>query len=159
MHDIGKVGIPDGILLKPGTLDAMEMDVIRRHALIGYEILKNSPSHYLQLGATIARYHHEKYDGSGYPEGLKGEEIPLAARIVAVVDVFDALTTMRPYKQAWPLDEALDYLRANAGSHFDPRCIDAFLRRLDEIRMVYGQLQDTGVQGPDCADGLPDGEI
>jgi two-component system, response regulator RpfG len=96
MHDIGKVGVPDCILLKPGRLDTTEMEIMRGHAMIGYEILKDSPSHYLQLGATIARCHHEKYDGTGYPEGLKGEEIPLAARIVAVVDVFDALTTTRP---------------------------------------------------------------
>jgi two-component system response regulator RpfG len=142
MHDIGKIGIPDGILLKPGRLDALELDIMRGHAMVGYEILKDSPSRYLQLRATIARSHNERYDGSGYPEGLSGEAIPLAARIVAVADVFDALTTTRPYKPAWSVDEAVAYLRTHAETHFDPRCVDAFLRCLDEIRVAYRELPD-----------------
>lgn len=142
MHDIGKVGVPDSILLKPARLSEAEFAVIRQHARIGYEILKESPSHYLQLGATIALYHHEKYDGSGYPEGLKGEEIPLEARIVAVADVFDALTTERPYKQPWPMEEAVAYIEALAGSHFDPLCVRAFLDRLEDIRRIKEELSD-----------------
>ena len=145
MHDIGKVGIPDGILLKPARLSELEFEIIRRHTRIGYEILKDSPSHYLQLGATIALYHHERFDGSGYPEGLSGEQIPLAARIVAVADVFDALTTARPYKRAWAVEEAITYIRIPAGAHFDPRCVEAFLARVDDIRGVHKRLHD--VQG------------
>ena len=153
MHDIGKGGVSDSILLKPARLSEAEFTVIRQHARIGFEILKESPSHYLQLGATIALYHHEKYDGSGYPEGLKGEEIPLEARIVAVADVFDALTTERPYKRAWAMDEAVSYIQALSGSHFDPMCVSAFLSRLDDIRVVKEDLSDEPRQSEADADG------
>lgn len=142
MHDIGKIGIPDQILLKPGPLNDEELSVMRRHAEIGYQILADSPSRYLQMGAVIALGHHEKFNGSGYPNGLSGEAIPLPARIVAVGDVFDALTTVRPYKQAWPMQKALDYLKSEMGGHFDPDCVRAFLVRLDEVAQIMKEYGD-----------------
>ena len=142
MHDIGKIGIPDNILLKPGRLDAEELVVMRTHARIGYEILKDSPSKYLQMGAVIAHGHHEKFDGSGYPDRLMGEAIPLPARIVAVADVFDALTSERPYKRAWSIQDALQYLQAEQGRHFDPVCVQAFLAQFDKVLQIRQQLQD-----------------
>lgn len=142
MHDIGKIGTPDNILLKPGKLDAEELVIMRTHARIGYEILKDSPSKYLQMGAVIAHGHHEKFDGSGYPDGLAGEAIPLPARIVAVADVFDALTSVRPYKHAWSIQDALQYLQAEQGRHFDPACVQAFLAQLDKVLHIRRQLQD-----------------
>jgi two-component system response regulator RpfG len=142
MHDIGKIGIPDSILLKPGKLDGNEWRIMQTHARIGYEILKDSPSKYLHLGAVIALGHHEKFDGSGYPSGLRGEEIPLTARIVAVADTFDALVTERPYKHAWSVDNATDYIRRERGKHFDPECADAFLLRLDDVRRIHRALLD-----------------
>ncbi|MCC7312735.1 MAG: response regulator [Sulfuritalea sp.] len=140
MHDIGKVGTPDHILLKPGRLTPEEFDIMKQHATIGYEILRDSVSPLLQCAATLALTHHEKFDGSGYPQGLAGESIPLHGRIVAVADVFDALTSERPYKKAWALDDAADFLKSNAGSHFDPACVDAFIAvwpRALEIRARY----------------------
>jgi len=140
MHDIGKLGTPDHILLKPGPLTPEEFDIMKRHAVIGYEILKDSQSRVLRAGAVIAHSHHEKFDGSGYPQGLAGEAIPLHGRIVAVADVFDALTSERPYKKAWEVARAVEFIRAGAGAHFDPRCVDAFLARIDpmlEIRLRY----------------------
>lgn len=142
MHDIGKVGIPDRILLKPGKLEPHEMEIMRQHTTIGYEILEGSPSHYLQLGATIARSHHERYDCTGYPEGLAGDNIPLAARIVSVADVFDALTTARPYKRPWPMEEAIAYIKKHSGSQFDARVVDAFLARIEDIGHIYEHLRD-----------------
>mgnify|MGYP001764773474 CR=1 FL=1 len=142
MHDIGKIGIPDQILLKPGPLNEEELCVMRRHAEIGYQILADSPSRYLQMGAVIALGHHEKFNGSGYPNRLSGEAIPLPARIVAVGDVFDALTTVRPYKQAWPMQKALDYLKSEMGGHFDPDCVRAFLVRLDEVAQIMKEYGD-----------------
>jgi two-component system, response regulator RpfG len=142
MHDIGKIGIPDQILLKPGPLNTEETSLMRQHAEIGYQILADSPSRYLQMGAVIALGHHEKFDGSGYPRGLAGEAIPLPARIVAVGDVFDALTTVRPYKQAWSMQQALDYLKAEMGGHFDPVCVRAFLVRLDEVAQIMKEYED-----------------
>lgn len=143
MHDIGKIGIPDQILLKPGPLNAEELSVMRRHAEIGYQILSDSPSRYLQMGAVIALGHHEKFNGTGYPNGLSGEAIPLSARIVAVGDVFDALTSDRPYKQAWPMQKALDYLKAEMGGHFDPECVRAFFVRLDEVAQIMKEYGDN----------------
>ncbi len=116
MHDIGKIGIPDSVLLKEGPLTPPEMEMMRTHPRIGYDILKGSPSKYLSMGAIIALGHHEKFDGTGYPNGLHGEDIPIVARIVAVADVFDALVSERPYKHAWPIDEGIEYLRASAAS-------------------------------------------
>ena len=133
MHDIGKLGIPDRILYKPGRLDTEEMAVMRQHAQFGYDILRDSRSNLLHIGAEIAFTHHEKYDGSGYPRGLRGEEIPLLGRIVAVADVFDAILSPRPYKQAWSLDRAVAFMRENRGKHFDPDCVDALFARWDEV--------------------------
>jgi len=142
MHDVGKVGIPDRILLKPGRLDAEEFAIMRRHAEYGYQILAGSSSPLLQMAATIAWTHHEKWDGSGYPRGLAGTEIPLEGRIVAVADVFDALTSARLYKPAWPLERALQLLRDEAGRHFDPACVEAFFARLDDALAVQAAFQD-----------------
>lgn len=136
MHDIGKLGIPDVILHKPGKLDAAEWAVMQGHSDVGYKILMKSSAPILQLAATIARYHHEKWDGSGYPDGLAGEAIPEVARIVAVADVFDALSVKRPYKDAWPLDRVLETLSKDAGRHFDPRLIEHFIRILPEILVI-----------------------
>jgi putative two-component system response regulator len=126
LHDLGKIGIPDEILLKPGALTEAEFAKIRRHTEIGARILAGSRFAILQLGELIARTHHERWDGSGY-HGLRGQEIPLPARIVSVADVYDALTHERPYKHAWPHDEALGYIRTESGSHFDPVVVAAFL--------------------------------
>jgi putative two-component system response regulator len=131
LHDIGKVGVPDDILLKPGRLTDIEMAVMRRHAHIGGQALAGSRSPLLQLGEQIARWLHERWDGGGYPDGLKREEIPLAARIVAVVDVADALSHDRPYRPAWSDEAVCAELRAQSGLQFDPRIVDAFLRLHD----------------------------
>jgi len=143
LHDIGKVGIPDNILLKPGKLDADEFTIMKQHAMYGYELLHGSASRVLQAGAAIARGHHEKFDGSGYPDGLRGEAIPLFSRIVAVADVFDALTSERPYKKAWEVEAAIDFLNAGAGAHFDPRCVSAFLEAWDDVEAVRARFQET----------------
>ena len=142
MHDIGKVGIPDKILLKPARLEPEEFEVMKQHAIFGYELLQGSSSRALQVGADIARGHHEKWDGSGYPEGLKGEEIPIFSRIVAVADVFDALTSERPYKKAWSLDDAVENLRTGAGKHFDPVVVQAFLDAWDDVLAIRDQYKD-----------------
>jgi two-component system response regulator RpfG len=143
MHDIGKIGIPDVILLKPGRHTPEEQAIMRRHPLIGHEILADSPSRYLQMGAVIALGHHEKFDGSGYPQGLSGENIPLPARIVAVADVFDALTSNRPYKQAWSFQDALRFIQTESGRHFDPACVRAFELRIDAVAAIMRELGDT----------------
>ena len=142
MHDIGKIGIPDIILLKEGPLDNEEMEIIRQHTVIGHDILSDSPSRYINLGAEIAVSHHEKYDGTGYPYGLAGEDISIAGRIVAVVDVFDALTSKRPYKEAWSFTAAVDYIKQASGTHMDPRIVDAFIDNLDRIREIHNELSD-----------------
>jgi response regulator RpfG family c-di-GMP phosphodiesterase len=136
LHDIGKVGIPDHILLKPGKLDTAEFEIMKQHARIGHDILQGSASKLLQLGAVIALSHHEKFDGSGYPGGLAGDAIPLCSRVVAVADVFDALTSARPYKPAWSVSDAIDYLKQQSGLHFDPRCVNALITRLDDVLKV-----------------------
>ena len=132
LHDVGKIAIPESILLKPGPLDFAERLLMQEHVKLGQEILlraarRSDNGDLLRKAAEIARHHHEKYDGSGYPAGLKGEEIPLSARIVALVDVFDALISIRPYKNAWPMEEAVDYIRAQSGLHFDPVVVEEFL--------------------------------
>ena len=142
MHDVGKVGTPDHILLKPGRLTDEEMAIMRQHASIGHDILKGSSSPMIQLAAEIALSHHEKFDGSGYPGGLTGEAIPLSGRIVAVADVFDALTSERPYKPAWALDRAVQFLKDGRGAHFDPACIDAFLLHWDEVLAIRDRYRD-----------------
>lgn len=142
LHDLGKVGTPDNILLKPGKLDENEMKIMREHAAIGADILKDSTSPYLKAGYIIAISHHEKYDGSGYPQGLIGEDIPLYGRIVAIADVFDALTSVRPYKKAWPFEEAIEFLKQNAGTHFDPLLIDLFTTDLHDVHAIHTQYED-----------------
>jgi putative two-component system response regulator len=142
MHDIGKVGIADKILLKPGRLDAEEFQVMKQHAIYGYELLHGSSSKVLQAGAEIARGHHEKFDGSGYPAGVAGTDIPVFSRIVAVADVFDALTSERPYKKAWTLEAAVDFLVQGSGSHFDPQCVQAFLNAWDDVMEIRGRYQE-----------------
>ncbi|HHO69507.1 MAG TPA: response regulator [Gammaproteobacteria bacterium] len=142
MHDIGKIGISDQILLKPGKLDVHEFDTMKEHTRIGYEILKDSPSRYLQMGAVIALGHHEKFDGSGYPQGLAGTDIPLPARIVAVADVYDALSSRRCYKAAWAMDDVVSLLKSERGRHFDPQCVDAFMSQFAEVRRVQALLRD-----------------
>ena len=140
MHDIGKVGIPDAILLKPGKLDPEEWGIMKSHSMIGYENLKGSSSKLLQTGCEIALTHHERWDGTGYPSGLKGEEIPISGRIVGIVDVFDALVTKRPYKEPWPLDKAFGLIESERGKHFDPSLADIFLQNrktVEEIRQTY----------------------
>jgi two-component system response regulator RpfG len=142
LHDIGKIGIPDQILLKPAKLDAAEWQVMRRHPVIGHEILKGSASKYVRMGALIALGHHERYDGSGYPNGLVGDHIPLCARVVAIADVYDALTSVRPYKAAWTTEAALDYVTSQAGKHFDPRLVEAFVGVKREVLQVQTEWRD-----------------
>src|SRR5579859_147522 len=142
LHDIGKIGIPDQILLKPAKLDPTEWDVMRRHPVIGHEILKGSASKYVRMGALIALGHHEKYDGSGYPNGLVGDHIPLCARIVAVADVYDALTSVRPYKAAWASTQAFDYVSSQAARHFDPRLVEAFVGMKKEVIQIQNKGRD-----------------
>ncbi len=142
MHDIGKIGIPDSVLIKEGPLTPEQLEIMRTHPRIGYDILKGSPSKYLSMGSIIALGHHEKYDGTGYPNGLHGDDIPIVARIVAVADVFDALVSERPYKHAWPLDEGLDFVKSQKGKHFDPKCVDAFLADRTKIEGIFNELKD-----------------
>ena len=142
MHDVGKIGIPDYILLKPGKLTPEEMEVMKSHARLGFELLQGSGSEILRAGAEIAISHHEKYDGTGYPNALKGKDIPLYGRIVAVADVFDALTSERPYKKAWPLEDAVRFLEEGRGKHFDPMCIEAFLAGWDDVIAIRQRFQD-----------------
>lgn len=142
MHDIGKLGTPDNILLKPGKLTPEEFELMKLHATHGWEILRHGKSPSIQAAALIAYSHHEKWDGSGYPQGLKGDTIPLFGRIVAVADVFDALTSERPYKKAWPDEEACNYLREQSGKHFDPACIQAFFEIWDEILKIKNLYRD-----------------
>ena len=164
LHDLGKIGIPDRILLKPGRLDAEEWATVREHCAIGAGILRQahpvvrsvvgngsllqgsgSANPLLQAAATIALSHHERWDGTGYPDGLKGEEIPLEARIVALVDVFDALTTHRPYRPALSEKEALTLIQNGVGTHFDPRVYRAFEASLDEMRRIQSELRDSNL--------------
>lgn len=145
LHDIGKVGVADAILLKPGRLTPDEFEVMKQHTVYGYEILRDSTSEILQAGASIALGHHEKFDGNGYPNRLRGEEIPIFSRIVAVADVFDALTSARPYKPAWTLEDASQWIRSQSGSHFDPACVAVFFAHWDEvlgIRERFGDSED-----------------
>lgn len=142
MHDIGKMGIPDAILLKPGRLDPNEMSIMRQHPAIGHAILQGSESHLLQLGAEIALTHHEKFDGSGYPAGLSGERIPISGRIVAIADVFDALTSARPYKEAWEIGRARQFLADNEGLHFDPALLAAFFAVWPQVLAIHQEHAD-----------------
>ena len=136
MHDVGKIGIHDRILQKPGPLDPDEWKIMQSHAAIGAEIIGEHPNGMLALARNIALTHHEKWDGSGYPKGLKGEEIPLEGRITAIADVFDALTSVRPYKKAWTEEEALDFLVQQKDRHFDPALVDLFIGQMPAIRAI-----------------------
>lgn len=142
MHDIGKVAIPDNILLKNGKLSPPEWNTMMTHASAGYEILKDSDSEVLRLAAEIALTHHEKWDGSGYPQGLVGEAIPLSGRITAIADVFDALLSVRPYKPAWPLPDVIEALRRGKHAHFDPVLVDAFLDIVPDLQRVRAEFSD-----------------
>ncbi len=140
-HDIGKVGIADAILLKEGKLSEGEFGLMKTHSAIGYEILKTSKSEYLKAGAVIAFTHHEKFDGTGYPNGLKGEMIPLAGRIVAIADVFDALTSQRPYKSPWSLERAFKFLEDEKGKHFDPQLAECFIANQTRVEAIYEEFK------------------
>ena len=142
MHDIGKIGIPDNVLLKPGKLDADEWKIMKTHVNIGVEILSGSDSELMYMAAEVAQNHHEKWDGSGYPCALAGEDIPLTGRVVAVADVFDALTTERPYKDAWPVEKAVEFLKDQRGKHFEPRLVELFVEILPDILAVREQYSE-----------------
>ena len=142
MHDIGKIGIPDAILLKPGRLSPDEWTVMQTHTTIGAELLDGDDSDLMTLAREIALTHHEKWDGSGYPAGCHGEEIPLSGRICGLADVFDALTSPRPYKPAWPVERALDVIRDGKGKHFDPLVVEAFFDVIDDIEQIRRQHQE-----------------
>lgn len=136
MHDIGKIGVSDNILFKPGKLDPDEWKIMRQHTEFGASILEDSESEFINVGKTIALTHHEKWDGTGYPNGLRAEAIPLEGRIAALADVFDALTTKRPYKEAFSNEKAFRIIREEKGGHFDPEVVDAFFDVLDEILKI-----------------------
>jgi len=140
MHDIGKVGIPDAILLKPGKLTTAEFEIIKTHTIIGGKILSNSKAKMIQVAEQIALTHHERWNGSGYPYGLAGEEIPLVGRIVCLIDVFDALTTRRPYKNAYPVEVALEIMRKERERHFDPAVLDIFLENIEAILQIREEV-------------------
>ncbi len=142
MHDIGKIGTPDRILLKPGKLDADEWEIMKQHTVNGAQILKSSDAEFINLGEVIALSHHEKWDGNGYPRGLSGEEIPIAGRIVAIADVFDALTSKRPYKEPFSLKKSYTIIRESSGSYFDPDVVDAFFAIEDEILTIKEKYKD-----------------
>lgn len=147
MHDVGKIGVPDYILLKPSGLDDIEFGIMKQHTVIGHRILAGSSSELLQFAADVALTHHERFDGTGYPDGRSGEAIPLAGRIVSVADSYDALTSERPYKSEWPAGLAVAYLQQHVGSHFDPACVRAFLgaeREIAEIRVAYPDSHGKG---------------
>ncbi len=142
MHDIGKIGIPDNILLKPGKFEPHEWEIMKTHATIGADILSGDDSELLSMARVIALTHHEKWDGSGYPYGLAGEAIPLVGRVVALADVFDALTSERPYKKAWSVAAALEYIESNRGKHFDPGLVDLFQARLADILAIRDKFAE-----------------
>jgi len=143
-HDIGKIGIPDRILLKPGKLDPDEWEIMKKHTIIGAQILSDSDVDFIELAGVIALSHHEIWDGSGYPEGLKGADIPMAGRITAIADVFDTLTSKRPYKEPFSVKESLGIIGEGRGSHFDPAVVDAFFSIKDEILLVKEKYRDQG---------------
>ncbi len=148
MHDVGKIGIPDKILLKPGKLTPGEWEIMKNHTRIGARLLSNSKSKILQMAEKIALNHHERYNGKGYPHGLKEDEIPLCGRIVAISDTFDALTSKRPYKPPYPLEMVFDIIRRERGRHFDPELTDIFLKDFDQFRAIReesGRIPDIGL--------------
>jgi putative two-component system response regulator len=143
MHDIGKIGIRDNVLLKPGKLDDDEMKIMRQHVPFGAEIIGEHADGLLSMARTIALTHHEKWDGTGYPRGLKGEAIPLVGRITSIADVFDALTSVRPYKKAWPVEDAVTWIQREAGRSFDPELVSKFVALLPQILAIRTQYSDA----------------
>jgi len=143
MHDIGKIGIPEKILLKQGSLDPDEWDIMKQHTTIGAQILHGSKADFIRFAEIIAFTHHEKWDGTGYPQGLKGTDIPLIGRIVAIVDVFDALTTKRPYRDALSVEDSLNFIIERRGTHFDPNLVDTFLEIKDDILGIKAQYKEN----------------
>lgn len=142
MHDIGKIGIPDAILLKPGRFEPHEWETMKTHSSIGARLLEGDDSLLMRMACEIAQTHHEKWDGSGYPSGLAGEAIPLVGRIAALADVFDALTSVRPYKQAWTVEAAVAHIQGNSGKHFDPKLVEVFLANLPAIVAIRSRYSD-----------------
>lgn len=140
MHDVGKIGIPDNILMKPGRLSTAEFEIMKTHTTIGATLLTNSKAEILKVAEQIALYHHEKWNGTGYPFGLAGDEIPLVGRIVGLLDVFDALTSIRPYKDPYPVEVALDIIKQGKGEHFDPDLVDILLGNLDKILHIKAEV-------------------
>jgi len=145
MHDVGKLGIPDRVLLKPGKLTPEEWEIMKQHAPIGAEIVGDHPSTLMQTARMVALRHHERWDGSGYPHGIRGEAIPPIARIVAVADVFDALLSTRPYKRPWTIEATVEELKAQSGRHFEPAIVTALLELLPECLAVRDQYRDEPV--------------
>ena len=147
LHDIGKISVPDAVLNKPGKLTDEEFEIMKKHTTVGKEIMEKvinavQGDSYLKEARNMAAYHHEWWNGNGYPEGLKGEVIPLSARIMAVADVFDALTSKRVYKDAMPFDKAMDIIKEEAGSHFDPKCVEVFVLASDDVREIMKKYKD-----------------
>lgn len=156
MHDLGKIGVPDGILRKPGKLTPEEFELVQQHSNIGADILRGGTTPIVQMAEVIARWHHERWDGTGYPDGLRGEEIPLPARVVAIADVFDALSSRRPYKEPWPMVKAIEAIRSLAGTHFDPHLVECFLNVLPEVAEVMERYPEPADRPEDVpAAGLP----
>jgi putative two-component system response regulator len=152
MNDLGKIGIPDSILLKPAKLDSTEWEIMKLHTVIGAKILHGSDAEFIRMGETMSMCHHEKWDGSGYPNRLEGTKIPIAGRIAAIADVFDALTSKRPYRKPFSVEESLDIIREGRGSHFDPDVVDAFFAIQDEIlniKKLYGEENQQSFEIPE----------
>jgi putative two-component system response regulator len=147
MHDVGKIGIPDSILLKPGKLTEGEFGIMKTHTIIGANILAYSKVELIRVAEHIALSHHEKWNGKGYPQGLAGEDIPIAARIVGIADVFDALTSKRPYKDPYPIDKAWDIIKNERAEHFDPDITDVFLKHMDQIAKIKAEVGSTATKG------------
>jgi putative two-component system response regulator len=154
MHDTGKLGVPQAILRKPGPLDEQEWIIMRKHPQVGFDILSKSDAPVFKLAAEVSLYHHEKWDGSGYPAGLRGKDIPQSARIVALADVFDALSMKRPYKEPWPLEKIIAYLVAGSGAHFDPELVLVFISILPEIIAIQSHWDDLEMQKQGAAEDV-----
>ena len=154
LHDIGKLGIPDGLLLKPGKLTEAEFTIIQRHTELGAQLLSLCPNPAFRMAETIALGHHEKWDGTGYPHALKGDDIPIAARIAALADVYDALTHVRAYKHAWEHAEAVAEIKKCSGTHFEPRIVDAFVKMVERVRTKYGKRFEEYLAAPSSVSTL-----
>lgn len=154
MHDVGKIGIPDGVLLKQGKLNDREWDIMKSHSRIGYEILSDTETPMMKMAAQIALTHHERWDGNGYPSGLKGEDIPLESRIVSLCDVYDALRSERPYKKAWSMEKTCELIREESGQHFDPALADIFIEHVEQIEAIRKQYPDQTEHGESLLETL-----